>query len=157
MWGSARNYFPLCALSCSYKDDFQAISVNFEIEFFFAIFDGEMPLFLFFKGERYIKSKFPHNQQNSLLTKRLSLVVLLLRPRLVFQNIWSPGPIRCTSGYEGLGETLHLTDENKDGGREWFCGGKSNCENISQNVFIGTLFISAFQAQDEQVEDRTVR
>lgn len=103
MLGSARNYFPLCALSCSYKDDFQAISVNFEIEFFFAIFDGEMPLFLFFKGERYIKSKFPHNQQNSLLTKRLSLVVLLLRPRLVFQNIWSPGPIRFTSGYEGLG------------------------------------------------------
>ena len=35
MLGSARNYFPLCALSCSYKDDFQAISVNFEIEFFF--------------------------------------------------------------------------------------------------------------------------
>ena len=64
---------------------------------------------------------------------------------------------KFTSGYEGLGETLHLTDENKDGGREWFCGGKSNCENISQNVFIGTLFISAFQAQDEQVEDRTVR
>ena len=58
MLGSARNYFPLCALSCSYKDDFQAISVNFENEFFFAIFDGEMPLFLFSKEKGILRVSF---------------------------------------------------------------------------------------------------
>ena len=68
-----------------------------------------------------------------------------------------PRPHKIYKWLRRTGRHPALTDENKDGGREFFCGGKSNCENISQNVFIGTLFISAFQAQDEQVEDRTVR